>query len=97
MKLTMSELQARRDVILDIANRNKAGNVRVFGSVVRGEATDQSDVDFLVTFKAGASLLDLVGLADDLQDALGQKVDVVSDDSLNERIRARIMSEARPL
>ncbi len=97
MVMNIDMLRARRDEILRIAKRYRAENVRVFGSVVRGEAREDSDIDLLVTFQAGASLLDQVGLIDDLKGALGGKVDVVSDRALNRYLRDKILEEARPL
>ena len=69
----------------------------VFGSVTRGEATETSDVDFLVEFEAGRSLLDLSGLRLDLADALNREVDVATPNSLHPRLRDRILSELVPL
>ncbi|MBO0770838.1 MAG: helix-turn-helix domain-containing protein [Actinobacteria bacterium] len=81
-----SALLARyRDEILRLAARNRAGNVRVFGSIARGEDTPDSDVDLLVSFQPGASLLDQAGLIADLEELLGRHVDVVSDRALTDR------------
>ncbi len=71
--------------------------MRVFGSVARGEARPDSDVDLLVELEPGRSLLDLGGLLTDLQTLLGRKVDVVSDKGLRDRIRGQVLQEARPL
>jgi len=91
---TLDELRARRDEILAIAERHKASNVRVFGSVARGDAAPGSDVDFLVTYRKGASLYDLAGLYLDLKDLLGVEVDVVEDHAgLSERFRRRVMKD----
>ena len=68
----------KRNEILNIATRNGAYNVRLFGSVVRGEATEKSDVDFLVDMQPGRSLLDVAGLWIDLEKLMGCKVDVVT-------------------
>ncbi len=99
---TLAELQARRDEILEVAASNRAGNVRVFGSVARGEARPDSDVDFLVEFEPGASLLDLSGLHLDLEELLGRPVHVVElpTTPASERERQaieRIEREAVPL
>lgn len=89
-----SELLARyRADVLDIAARNRATNVRVFGSVARGDDSLGSDVDFLVSFESGASLLDQAGLIADLEELLGTHVDVVSDRALSDR-DAAILDEA---
>ncbi len=90
-------VQSRREAILAAATRRGAQNVRVFGSVVRGEADAESDVDFLVDLKPGYSLLDLGGLLMDLQSLLGRNVDVVTEAGLRPRIRERILREARAL
>jgi hypothetical protein len=90
-------LKDRREDILRIAAQHGAHNVRVFGSVARGEARPDSDVDLLVEMEAGRSLLDLGGLLMDLQALLGREVDVVTDKGLRDRIRARVLQEAKPL
>jgi uncharacterized protein len=87
-------LQKKREAILQIAAKHGARNVRVFGSVVRGEADEQSDIDFLVDMEPGRSLLDLGGLLMDLQGLLGQNVDVVTERGLKPRLRDRVLSEA---
>ena len=80
-----------------IAQRHGAFNIRVFGSVARGDSDEKSDVDFLVDMESGRSLLDLGGLLFDLQDLLGIPVDVVTEKGLRPRIRERILHEARSL
>ncbi len=90
-------LREKREEILRIASMHGALNVRLFGSVVRGEAGPSSDVDVLVDMEPGRSLLDLGGLLMDLQDLLGCKVDVVTAKGLRERIRDRVLAEAVPL
>jgi predicted nucleotidyltransferase len=90
-------LKDRREDILRIAAQHGANNVRVFGSVARGEARPDSDVDLLVDMEAGRSLFDLGGLLMDLQALLGREVDVVTDKGLRDRIRARVLREAKPL
>jgi predicted nucleotidyltransferase len=90
-------LEAKRDDILLAADKHGARNVRVFGSVARGEAGPASDVDFLVKMDQGRSLIDLSTLVVDLQDLLGRKVDVVSEDGLYWLLRRRILKEAKPL
>lgn len=95
--MTFEQLRARRKEILDLAERHGAHNVRVFGSAVRGEAGPDSDVDFLIDMDEQRSLLDLVALWQDLQDALGRPVDLVTERSLHWYIRDRVLREARPL
>ena len=90
-------LKSKREEIIGVAARHGALNVRVFGSVARGEARPDSDVDFLVDLESGRSLFDLGGLLTDLQNLLGRKVDVVTENSLRPRIRERVKREAVPL
>jgi len=90
-------LQRHRQQILALAKQRGAYNVRVFGSVARGEAGDGSDVDFLMAFEPRRSLLDQGGLLADLQDLLGCPVDILSERALRPRFKARIMREAVPL
>lgn len=90
-------LQVQRNEILRIAAEHGARNVRLFGSAARGEATDASDLDFLVEMEPERSLLDLAALRNDLMDLLGREVDVVTDDSLYWLLRRKILREARPI
>lgn len=90
-------LRRRRKAIIEAAGKRRAHNVRVFGSVARGEDTASSDVDLLVDLKKGVGLLDLIGLERDLSELLGVHVDVVPADTLKPRIRARVLAEAVPL
>lgn len=90
-------LQEKREDILRLASKLGAYNVRVFGSVARGEADDKSDIDLLVDLEPGRSLFDLGGLLMDLQELLGHNVDVVTERGLRERIRERVLKEAIPL
>ena len=87
-------LKERREDILRIAARHGAHNVRIFGSVARGDADEESDIDFLVELEPGRNLLDLGGLLMDLQDLLGRQVDVVTENGLRSRIRERVLREA---
>ena len=87
-------LRTKRDDILRIAAQYGAYNVRIFGSVARGEADEKSDIDFLVNMESGRSLFDLGGLLSDLEDLLGCNVDVVTEDGLRDRIRNRVLKEA---
>jgi predicted nucleotidyltransferase len=96
--MTVNELlKEKREEILQIASRYGAFNVRVFGSVARGEAELDSDVDFLVEMEPGRSLLDLGGLLMDLQELLGRDVDVVTENGLHWYIHDKVMREAKPL
>lgn len=87
-------LQSKHDDILRIASHYGAYNMHVFGSVARGEADEQSDIDFLVEMEPKRSLLDLAGLLVDLEELLGCKVDVVPEDSLRKSIKDRVLNEA---
>ncbi|WP_204151564.1 nucleotidyltransferase family protein [Leptolyngbya sp. CCY15150] len=89
-----AQLQEKREVILATAATYGAYNVRIFGSVARGEADSDSDVDFLVELEAERSLFDLGGLLMDLQALLDCPVDVVTEKGLRPRIRDRVLSEA---
>jgi predicted nucleotidyltransferase len=93
----LESVVARRADILAAASRRGARHVRLFGSVVRGEARSDSDVDFLVDLDRGRSLLDLGGLLMDLESILGRKVDVVTPAGLRPRVRASVLRDARPL
>jgi uncharacterized protein len=90
-------LEEKREEILCLAAKHGASNVRIFGSVVRGEDRPDSDVDFLVELEADRSLLDRVALIQDLEDLLGRKVDVATVKGLRDVWRDRILKEAVPL
>jgi predicted nucleotidyltransferase len=90
-------LKAKREEILRVCAKYGAYNVRVFGSVARSEADEQSDIDFLVELEAGRTLFDLGGLQYDLEQLLGFRVDVVTERGLKPRIRERVLREALPL
>ena len=87
-------LKAHRDEIRAIATLHGATNVRVFGSVVRGEAGPDSDVDFLVDLEGGRSLLDLAKLLVDLEHLLRRRVDVVTENGLRPHVKEPILREA---
>jgi uncharacterized protein len=90
-------LAANRYAILAIAERHCARDVRVFWSFTRGEATDTSDVDLLVSTTEHTSPWFPAGLKLDLEQLLGRRVDVVTEDGLYWLLRRRILREARPL
>jgi predicted nucleotidyltransferase len=90
-------LREKREEIPRIAAKHGARNVRVFGSAARGEADERSDIDLLVEFEPGRSLLDHAALWLELQELLGCKVDVVSDRGIKPRIRDRVLRGAVPL
>jgi len=94
---TAEILQTKRDQILQIAERHGARDVRVFGSVARGEATENSDIDLLVSTGEETSPWFPASLVAELERTLGRKVDVVTEDGLYWLLRRRILREARPL
>lgn len=94
---TLEILRNRRDEICAAGAEYGARYIRLFGSVARGEDGPESDVDFLVRFEPGTTLLDQAGLIIEFERLLGRKVDVVSDRGLKERIRDRVLREATPL
>lgn len=90
-------LAAARESVLACARSHGASNVRVFGSVARGDDTETSDIDLLVDFPPGTSLLEVIGLEQDLHAILGVAVDVGPADALRTTMRERAMSEAKSL
>ena len=94
---TLSILQNKRSEILVLAAKHGASNVRLFGSVVRGEDREGSDVDFLVDMQETSSLFDLIALQQDIEKILGKKVDVITSNGINRYLKDRILGEAAPL
>ncbi len=90
-------LKAKRKEILAIAEAYGAANIRLFGSIVRGENTELSDVDFLVQMNEGRNLWDLIGLTQNLEELLHCKVDVVTEGGLSPYLREHILASAAPL
>lgn len=90
-------LQNKRDDILRVAAMHGARNVRVFGSVARGEADERSDIDLLVDMEEGRTLFDMGGLLMDLRELLHRDVDIVTEKGLKPRMRERVLREAKPL
>lgn len=90
-------IESKKDAICGLAARHGAGNIRLFGSVARGQETPTSDVDFLIDIVGKTSAWFPSGLALDLQDLLGRPVDVLTERSLHPALRERILREARPL
>jgi len=87
----------KRDEIMQIAIAHGVTRIQMFGSVVRGEETPESDLDFLVEFQAGKNLLDQVALVQDLEDLFGRHVDVVTEGGLHWYIKEQVLREAVPL
>jgi len=90
-------LKQRRGEIIKIADRYGVHNIRIFGSVEKETEMPDSDVDFLVDLDKGRSLLDIGGMAIDLQQLLGRKVDIVTEKGLHWYIKEAILNEAKPL
>lgn len=91
------QIEKRRAEILRIAKDHGARNLRLIGSVARGDVHDDSDLDLLVEFEHGRTLMDHAALMLALQSLLGLKVDVASERGLRPRVRSRVLAEARPL
>lgn len=87
----------KRQAILRLAAQYGASQVRVFGSLARGEAGPDSDVDFLVSFPDTTSVFDVIGLWLALKDLMGREVDVLTEGGLDDRMKARILKDAVPL
>ena len=93
--LTLDTLRIeRREEILRLAERRGAHSLRVFGSVARGDANENSDLDLLVAWEPGRSLMDHAGLVQDLQELVGMKVHIGTEKSLHWYVRDRILDEA---
>jgi uncharacterized protein len=97
MLMTPETLREKREAILEIARKHGAHDVRVFGSVARGDATEESDLDLVVRFDQGRTLLDQGGLLMELRKLLGMKVDVISEGALTGRFGQVALQEAVPL
>jgi predicted nucleotidyltransferase len=87
-------LREKREEILRIAHQRGAYNVRVFGSVARGEAGPGSDIDLLIDYEPGYNLFDHSGLKQDLEKLLGREVDLVTEGCLREHIRSQVLKQA---
>lgn len=90
-------IETHRAELLALARRRGVTGVRVFGSMSRGDGSDNSDVDLLVTLPPGISGLALGGLLLDAQELLGRRVDVVTEASLHPALRERVVASAVPL
>ena len=93
----LRELRTHREKILACARQHGAQSVRVFGSVSQGQARSDSDVDLLVRFEMNRSLVDQIGLIQDLASLLGVPVDVIDESGLSPHLKTRIVDEAVPL
>lgn len=90
-------VKGHRREVLQIAARRGGANVRLFGSVLRGDDTQDSDIDLLISFRPGTSIFDRGGLLMELREALGCPVDVVSDKTIHPSIRKSVLASAVPL
>ncbi len=95
--MALESLVHFRREILDMAARHGARNIRVFGSVARGDDRPDSDLDLLVDVEPGRTLLDLIALEQDLQELLGRRVDVLTEGGLSPYLQERILAEAASL
>jgi len=91
---TLTTVRAMRDEILQLTSQYGASDVRVFGSVARGDSSQDSDIDLLVRFPENRSIFELVGLWLDLQDLLGRDVSLVPDGTPDQDFIQRILREA---
>ena len=95
--ITKSDIIKRREEIIAVANRYGAFDIRLFGSIARGDSTDASDLDLIVRFQPSRSLFDHGGLVMVLRELLDTSVDVIDDDAMRPRFREQVMREAVPL
>jgi predicted nucleotidyltransferase len=91
------QMQPVREKIIDILRRNDVKKASFFGSIVRGELTEESDVDLLVEFEGKKSLLDLAHLKNELEDAIKRRVDLLTYKSLHPSLKDRILAEQVPI
>ncbi|MBV9845753.1 MAG: nucleotidyltransferase domain-containing protein [Kutzneria sp.] len=96
-RVTLEEVRAHRDEIYRIAERYGVSNIRVFGSVARGEADDDSDLDLLIDVERGHGYFDVSGFALSVEDLLNVFTQVATPNGIKARMRERILSEAVPL
>ncbi len=94
---TAEFIREKRDEIMRITARYGATDIRVFGSMARGDADSESDIDFLVRLAPGCTLLHHAAMVRELESLLGRNVDVISERGLRSRIRERVLNEAVPL
>jgi len=92
--MEIEELKQKRDEIISIVRRNGGREVRIFGSLVRGDSRNDSDVDFLIELEPGRSLLDIIAIKQDLEELLQRKVDVVTENAVSPYIRAEVLGQA---
>lgn len=90
-------IESNRNLIIEIAKKYGAFNIRVFGSVARNTADENSDIDLLVDIEEGRSLLDLGGLWHELNEVLGYHIEVFTEKTLKPKVKMNALREARPL
>lgn len=95
--VSLNELRSRRSEILSLAARHGVRNIRVFGSVARGDDHSDSDIDFLVEIEQGRSLLDLIAFEQDLSELLDRRVEVLTDGGISPYLQHQILDEAASL
>jgi hypothetical protein len=95
--MDLEHLKKFKHQILSLAEANKALNIRVFGSVSREQAQEDSDIDFLIDVGEGQNLIDFIRLKQELEDLLGHEVDLAPSTSLREGMRENILNEAIPI
>jgi hypothetical protein len=95
--MSIDELRTHRREILSMAARHGVGNIRVFGSVLHGDERPESDIDLLVEVEPGRSLLDIIGLEQELGELLGGRVEVLTVGGLSPYLEKRILAEAATL
>ena len=95
--MSIDEIRARRHEILSMAARHGASEIRVFGSVLHGNDRPDSDIDLLAEFEPGRSLLDVIGLEQELGELLGRRVEVLTVGGLSPYLEERILAEAAAL
>jgi len=91
--MNLNELRQKRDRILQIASLYGAKDLRIFGSIARNEQNESSDIDLLVKMEKGTTLLKHISLVHALEEELGTKVDVVSENAIKGRIKENILRE----
>jgi predicted nucleotidyltransferase len=91
--LKEDQIDVIKKTLIDVLRKHEVKKAALFGSIVRGEATDESDIDLLIEFEGRKSLLDLAGLKLDLQELLRRRVDVLTYKSLHPLLKERILSE----
>lgn len=95
--LSRDKLEEIKDIIIKVLKKHNVKRAAIFGSVARGEVTEESDIDIVIEFEGRKSLLDLVDLKLELQELLGKKVDVITYNSINPLLKEQILNEQKIL